>query len=155
MIGPLKRAHLAARSLADEALRRYGLTMAQYTVLRHLADSPDSSGAELARLVRVTPATMAGLLAGLEADGRIERTPDPAGGRCVLTRNTAAANELLEKVWPTIQWIDGQLLDGVAPEDREVFLRVLDSIVERHAELIAPRRLGPTPDEDKELALTR
>lgn len=145
LLGPLKRAHLAARGLADGVLRPFGLTMAQYTMLRHLADNPGISGADLARLVRITPASVAGMLAVLEQDGRVERTPDPAGGRGLLARTTPAADDLLEQVWPAIRWLEEELLRDTSDDDREAFLRVLESIVERHAELLAPPRLGPPP----------
>ncbi|WOQ17653.1 MarR family winged helix-turn-helix transcriptional regulator [Raineyella sp. W15-4] len=147
LLGPLKRAHLAVRTLADGTLRPFGLTIAQYSMLRHLADNPGISGAELARLVRITPASVAGMLSVLEQDGRVERTPDPAGGRCLLARTTPAADELLEQVWPAIQWLEEELFEGVPDADRDTFRRVLDAIVDRQAELLAPRRLGPPPTE--------
>ncbi|MCL1869307.1 MAG: MarR family transcriptional regulator [Promicromonosporaceae bacterium] len=143
LLGPLKRAHLAARSLADEVLAPHGITMAQYTLLRHLDDNPGISGAELARLVRVTPATVTAMLTGLEAHGLVERWPDPAGGRSVLTRATPPAADLLETVWPAIQWAEAQLLEGVDPEDFAAFRRVVTAVVDHHAHLTAPPRLGP------------
>ncbi|MFT4296582.1 MAG: MarR family transcriptional regulator [Micropruina sp.] len=148
VLGPLKRAHGAARGLSDEVLRPYGLSTAQYTVLRYVADHPGVSGAALARLIGVTPATMTAMLAALEKDGRVERTPDPAGGRSLQTTMTPQAEELLEQVWPALQWLEEQLLHGIDAADREAFLRVLDRIVARQAELLAPPRLGPSPQAE-------
>ena len=61
----IKRVQQSLRRLCDAALRPTGLSMAQYVALRALADHPDASAAELARLCFVTRQSLQDLLAGL------------------------------------------------------------------------------------------
>jgi DNA-binding MarR family transcriptional regulator len=50
----VKRVQQALRRRCDAALKPTGLSMAQYAALRALAEHPDASAAELARLCFVT-----------------------------------------------------------------------------------------------------
>src|SRR3990170_3911780 len=50
----IKRVQQSLRRQCDAALRPTGLSMAQYAALRALADHPDASASELARLCFVT-----------------------------------------------------------------------------------------------------
>src|ERR1700736_3728440 len=93
----LKRAHLAARALADDALAAEGLSVAQYAVLRRLDEEPGLSGAELARRCFVTAPTMNGLIASLVEAGYIERFPDPQGGRGLLAQLTGPGRDAVTR----------------------------------------------------------
>src|ERR671914_1569754 len=75
----------------DRALRReigalvapHGLTVPKYTALSILRDKPGLSNAQLARRTYVTPQSMNEVLAALEADGLIVRSPAANHGRVV------------------------------------------------------------------------
>src|SRR2546430_2924114 len=69
----LKQVQQALRAAMDEALRRQGLTSAQYAALSTLEREHGLSGAELARRCFVTPQTMNEMLGHLEAAGWVER----------------------------------------------------------------------------------
>ncbi|MGV9803769.1 MarR family winged helix-turn-helix transcriptional regulator, partial [Mycobacterium sp. NPDC003449] len=68
----LKRVQQALRRRCDAALRPTGLSMAQYAVLRALADHPQASAAELARLCFVTRQSLQDTLGGLRSGGLVE-----------------------------------------------------------------------------------
>lgn len=65
----VKRVQQSLRRQCDSALRPTGLSMSQYAVLRALADHPDASAAELARLCFVTRQSLQDLLGALRGGG--------------------------------------------------------------------------------------
>jgi DNA-binding MarR family transcriptional regulator len=77
----VKRVQQSLRRRCDVALRPTGLSMAQYAVLRALADHPDASASELARLCFVTRQSLGDLLSGLRSGGYVEDTDAPRRGR--------------------------------------------------------------------------
>lgn len=76
----VKRVQQSLRRRCDAALRPTGLSMAQYSALRALADHPDASASELARLCFVTRQSLQDLLNGLRSSGLVRATA-PARGR--------------------------------------------------------------------------
>src|ERR1700739_2005101 len=77
----VKRVQQGLRRRCDTALRPTGLSMAQYAVLRALAEHPDASAAELARLCFVTRQSLQDVLAGLRQAGLVETADAPPRGR--------------------------------------------------------------------------
>ncbi|MBX8690173.1 MarR family transcriptional regulator, partial [Mycobacterium sp. 20091114027_K0903767] len=85
----VKRVQQSLRRNCDAALRPTGLSMAQYTVLRALADHPQASAAELARLCFVTRQSLQDVLSGLRADALVEESAGPQRGRARSLQLTA------------------------------------------------------------------
>jgi DNA-binding MarR family transcriptional regulator len=78
----LKRLMHQFRHQVEERLRRStDVSFAHLVVLDQLQQEPGIPGARLARRLLVTAQTMTGLLRRLEADGAIERRPDPHNRR--------------------------------------------------------------------------
>lgn len=73
----LRRAHQAVEAVKGERLRPTGVTPAHYAALINIGHRPGLTGAELARLLGVTPQNVAGLVARLAERGLVERRPDP------------------------------------------------------------------------------
>ena len=61
----VKRVQQSLRRRSDAALRSTGLSMAQYAVLRALADHPNASASDLSRLCFVTRQSLQDVLSGL------------------------------------------------------------------------------------------
>jgi DNA-binding MarR family transcriptional regulator len=123
----IKRAQLAAKAAVDEALRPLGLSGAQYGVLRLLGETPDLSGAELARQLSVTAQSMNELLAVLVAHGYIDRKPHPTNKRIVRLRPTAAGRRASAKAATIVERVIDQMLSGLTSDER----RRLASYLER------------------------
>ncbi len=87
----VKRVQQSLRRRCDAALRPTGLSMAQYAALRALADHPDASASELARLCFVTRQSLGDLLAGLRSAGLVEDTDAPRRGRAQSLKLTGLA----------------------------------------------------------------
>jgi MarR family transcriptional regulator for hemolysin len=78
----LKRLMHQFRHQVEERLRRSSdVSFAHLVTLDQLQQEPGIAGARLARRLLVTAQTMTGLLRRLEADGAIERRPDPHNRR--------------------------------------------------------------------------
>lgn len=73
----VKRVQQALRRRCDTELRTIGLSMAQYAVLRALADHPTASASELARLCFVTRQSLQDVLRGLRNGGLVENADGP------------------------------------------------------------------------------
>lgn len=141
----LKRAHLAARSVADEALAPRGLSVAQYALLRALEAEPGLSGAELARRNYVSAPTVTGLLTTLERSGLITRVADPQGGRCLLARLTPDGHEMLRCCRLTMEWLEETLLADLGEITREQFLTALANVAHAAETVRAPAEFAPGP----------
>ncbi|GAA5072635.1 DNA-binding MarR family transcriptional regulator [Thermocatellispora tengchongensis] len=84
----IKRAEQHLIAAKHAAIAPSGLTVPQYTVLLVLSTEPGLSGAALARRCLVTPQTMSSVLATMERQGLIERTPHPRHQHVIETRVT-------------------------------------------------------------------
>jgi len=77
----VKRVQQSLRRRSDAALRSTGLSMAQYAVLRALADHPEASASELSRLCFVTRQSLQDVLSGLRSSGLVSESDRGSRGR--------------------------------------------------------------------------
>ena len=77
----VKRVQQSLRRRSDAALRSTGLSMAQYAVLRALADHPEASASELSRLCFVTRQSLQDVLSGLRSSGLVSESDRGSPGR--------------------------------------------------------------------------
>lgn len=94
VISPLRRALLAA-TRAEAGLPE--LSEAQIDVLRTLPTGAIRGPAEIAAQLRLSRPTVSNLLSSMEADGLIERGPDPSDGRRVVVRASDRALDLFDR----------------------------------------------------------
>ncbi len=117
----LKRVQQALRAAMDEALRRHGLTTAQYAALSALEAGPGLSGAELARRCFVTPQTMNEIVAHLEVDGLIARwRGDDA--RVLRAYLTASGQNLVSACHQAVEAIEERMVSELSPSERQQLL---------------------------------
>ena len=101
----LRQAYQSVEAAKDERLRPTGVTPAHYAALINIHARPGLTGAELARVLGVTPQNVTGLVGRLTDRGLVERRPNPshdhvleihltAQGRARLTAADAAVNAL-------------------------------------------------------------
>lgn len=103
---------------AEGRFRRLGLAMAQVPVLGALKDGGSMTQKELARLAQIEQPTMAQLLARMERDGLLRRTPDPGDRRSSLLSLTPAAVKKLPAAREVLTQGSTVALQGFT--DREV-----------------------------------
>jgi DNA-binding MarR family transcriptional regulator len=93
----IKRVEQALMATKKAVLSDTGLTVAQYSALLVLAQSPGLSGAQLARRCLVTPQTMATVLATLTTKGFIEREHSSVHSLVLVARLTRSGHAILRK----------------------------------------------------------
>lgn len=71
----LRLAHQSVEAAKEERLRPTGVTPAHYAALVNIHARPGLTGAELARVLRVSPQNITGLVARLTDRGLVERRP--------------------------------------------------------------------------------
>ena len=121
----------------DRALRReigalvapYGLTVAKYTALSIMRDRPGLSNAQLARRSYVTPQSMNEVLAALEADGLIVRSPAANRGRVVEVELSDRGREVLTACDRAITHMENAMLADLDEAGREQLLEALVNCV--------------------------
>jgi DNA-binding MarR family transcriptional regulator len=122
----VKRLELVIRSLMDEALRPFGLTVAQYTALTVLRHRDRLSSAQLARRSFVRPQSMHTMVLTLEERGLIERGEDPDNRRILLATLTDRGRALLSECAPPIEELEHRLVEGMSTRRRAEFRRDLE-----------------------------
>ncbi|TRW81423.1 MarR family transcriptional regulator [Mycolicibacterium sp. 018/SC-01/001] len=114
----VKRVQLSLRRRCDAALRATGLSMSQYAVLRALADHPDASAAELARLCFVTRQSLQDLLAVLRSAGLVTGATVSRPGRARALQLTSEGAELLSAAHDAVTGVDASMTDGLSATAR-------------------------------------
>ncbi|GAA4843854.1 MarR family winged helix-turn-helix transcriptional regulator [Kitasatospora terrestris] len=117
----LKLAEQAMMAAKAEALRELELTVPQYAVLLQLSEKPGMSGAQLARGAAVTPQTMAGVLANLEAKGLIVREPSELHGKVLVTRLSEPGRARLAEADARAVAVESALWSAFDDTERERF----------------------------------
>ena len=123
----------------DRALRReiaalvapHGLTVPQYTALSILRDRAGLSNAQLARRTFVTPQSMNEVIAALERDGLVARSPAANHGRVLETAVTEGGLAVLARCDEAVNEMENRMLADLGPEAREQLLKALTDCVHR------------------------
>ncbi|MFL6604202.1 MAG: MarR family winged helix-turn-helix transcriptional regulator [Steroidobacteraceae bacterium] len=123
--------------------REISLNLAQCKVLVRLEKNEGVSQARLAELTEVDAMTMVRILDRMEADGLLERRPDPADRRARCLYLTAKAKPLLDEIWRLSDATRAEVFAGIGKSERDVCISVLERI---HDNLIRLEGKG-SPDE--------
>ena len=91
----IKSAEQAMMAAKTEALRSFGLTVAQYAAMLSLYYVPEQSSAQLARAAAVTPQTMATVIAKLEQKRLVTRHPSSDHAKVLIASLTSEGEALL------------------------------------------------------------
>lgn len=123
-----------------------GITGPQRLVLKMVSQSPDMSAGELARIVRLHPSTITGILQRLVAKGLLTREADPADTRRARLRVVEHAKSLTRRSPGTVESAVQQVLRRVPPiqvaHARTVLTAIADALdgVDGSAEKRARKR---------------
>lgn len=109
----IKRVEAASKAQLETSLRDLDLTAAQYTTLSLLASAADTSSAELARRVLVTPQSMSEMIAALERKGLIERRENEANRRILHVALSAAGRSLLSEAETRVDQVEAELFSAL------------------------------------------
>ena len=130
----LDTARLAC-SLYDRALRAQlpGMTLGRCAVLIQLAQHQGFNQAALAQILDIRPITLVRLLDRLEADGFVERIPDPDDRRAHVLALTAKALPIIESIHDLNRKACGDLQLGISEAEASQLRALLSRIRTRLA----------------------
>jgi MarR family transcriptional regulator for hemolysin len=117
--------------------REIPLTLAQAKALARLEKNQGVSQARLAELAEVDAMTMVRILDRMEADGLLERRPDPADRRARCLYLTAKAKPILSEIWRLSEETRAELFAGVGKAELDLFMNVLERIHDNISKLEA------------------
>jgi MarR family transcriptional regulator, transcriptional regulator for hemolysin len=113
------------RRHADKRARIHGMTRAQWAVLARLEREPGITQSRLALLTDVEPITIGRLVDRLEANGLIERRPDPDDRRVWRLSLTAKSAVALEQIAAFRRELHEEMGDGLEGSDVAVLVKCL------------------------------
>jgi MarR family transcriptional regulator for hemolysin len=120
------------RSLLDERLRLIGQSSARMEALAAIINSPSlSAQVDIAKRLRIEGPTMTRMLDTLEADGLVERLPDPADRRTKQLRLTDEGERVLEEIFGIADELRERLLSSIAPERMDELNELLVMLIGR------------------------
>ncbi len=109
----IKRLEVASRALMETELKDLDLTPAQYTTLSMLAGQAETSSADLAKRVLVTPQSMSEMIMALDRKGLIRRKENETNRRVLEISLSPAGQALLEKADARVDAMEAALFSGL------------------------------------------
>lgn len=111
---------IAYRAMDDQVIRAmreagYQVTVAQARIAQRIAPG-GSRLTELAEQAQVTKQTASLLVAALEAEGLVERVPDPADGRARLIRFTPKGRSAADQAREVVTSVEQDWNKHLGPE---------------------------------------
>jgi MarR family transcriptional regulator, transcriptional regulator for hemolysin len=123
---------LAARvfaRLSETRLKPLGFGVGHLPVLVALQDGQARSQRDLARFARVEQPTMAQMLARMERDGLISRSPDPADGRSSQISLTETARTRMPQACAMVLDGNREALNGFTAEEATQLVDLLTRLI--------------------------
>ncbi|ATL31932.1 MarR family winged helix-turn-helix transcriptional regulator [Streptomyces formicae] len=124
----LGRAAARGRGLVADALAREGLKMWHHVVLSAVADLGPVAQAELGRSVSLDPKDVVGVINDLQAEGLVDRAPDPTDRRKNAITITDGGRRLVTRCAAAAERANDDLLAPLSAAERERFLAMLTRI---------------------------
>ena len=118
-----------SKAFADRYRAEFGLTIPEWRVLAHLAQSDQVSVREIHARVDMDKSKVSRAAARLEAQGLIEKRENPEDRRLLDMRLTAKGRELIARIVPIADAYQAQVLAQMGPEApafRAGLLRLLE-----------------------------
>ena len=110
----------------EEHARSISLTLPQCKVLVRLEKNEGVSQARLADLADLDAMTMVRILDRMEAEGLLERRPDPADRRARCLYLTAKAKPLLAEIERLGELTRSEVFNGIRKPELQTFMDVLE-----------------------------
>jgi DNA-binding MarR family transcriptional regulator len=124
-------ANLVSRSLARVYEERFGLSVPQWRVIAVLARFPGLSANAVADKTAMDKVTVSRAVAGLLAQGRVERRLDSADRRRSALRLSRRGEAVYRAIAPVALSYERDLLRGLAAEEKATLDRLLGELSRR------------------------
>jgi DNA-binding MarR family transcriptional regulator len=145
---PGHRISLAARGfarLSEARLKPLGFGVGHLPVLIALRDGVANTQRDLARFAKVEQPPMAQMLARMERDGLIRRTPDPADGRSSRIALTEQARARIPEACAVLFDGNDEALAGFTPDEAMQLSDLLGRLIANLDRIVAGGYSSPDP----------
>lgn len=107
------------RRCFDRRARPLGLTQPQWRMLAVLSKREGINQVSLADILDIQPITLTRQLDRLEANGWVERRPDPSDRRAIQLFLTAKAQPLVNQIWKVGEGVAKDMLEAIPESERD------------------------------------
>ena len=125
----LNRAARGLQRLQDKRMRSFGFGMNQIAVFHALQDNTARTQKELAQRAGVEQPSMAEMLARLERDGMVQRSPNPQDGRGSLVSLSRKARLRWPKAKSALVHVEAQVAAGLSAAEKAQFIALLQKLI--------------------------
>ncbi|HEV2269122.1 MAG TPA: MarR family transcriptional regulator [Steroidobacteraceae bacterium] len=126
----ITRARSSLLASFDTVLEPFGVTGAQFEVLKNLVRSDNETAASLCRALHYDTGSMTRMLDRLQEKGLVSRARDTGDRRLVFLRLTPAGESLIPKIRPALRRALRRHLAGFSQEEVASLKRYLGRIIE-------------------------
>jgi MarR family transcriptional regulator for hemolysin len=109
----------------EQRAKQISLSLPTCKVLANIQRNEGINQTKLTELTSLDQMAVVRILDRLEADGLVERRPDPADRRARCLYLTAKAAPTLNEIWRLAAQTRAEVFAGIAQNERDVFLDVL------------------------------
>ncbi len=131
--------------LSEARLKPLGFSVGHLPVLVALQDGRASTQRDLARFARIEQPPMAQMLARMERDGLIERTPDPVDGRMSRITLTEAAKARLPDAVAVLIQGNHEVLRDFTDEEAGLLVALLRLLIANLDRVVGAEASRATP----------
>lgn len=124
----LKRINKTMVALYTEELKKYGLTIPQFMVIREIREEPKTIG-QISKAVDLSYSTISGIIDRLEREKLVERVRDEKDRRVVWIRKTEDVAEIFAKVDLIAGEIYQRSIVGFTEEELNGIIQSLELLV--------------------------
>ena len=125
----IRRLHQIAVGIFLQETQAHGITPVQYAALQVVHNQPGIDQRTLARTIGFDTSTIGSVIDRLESRGLMQRNAHPEDRRVRLLTLTPEGQRVLEEVEPGMLRAQERMLEPLAPEQREVFMDMLRTLV--------------------------
>jgi DNA-binding MarR family transcriptional regulator len=122
--------------ILDLGAREYGMSYARGRVVAALHSMGPAQMHKLSTAVGVRPRTITGFVDALEADGWVERRPDPDDRRATIVALTPAGQTAFARLLEGYRWLARDLVSGISEAEQRRALLVIEHITARLDEAV-------------------
>ncbi|HMN81799.1 MAG TPA: MarR family winged helix-turn-helix transcriptional regulator [Burkholderiaceae bacterium] len=117
-----------SQCIAQVYRERFGLTRDEWRVLAALAAAGTVKTGDVIQSTTLEKMQVSRAVSRLQAEGLLERVPDPEDGRGWLLRLKPAGRALFQKIAPMVQAREAFLLEALDSAERAVLDRAIDRL---------------------------
>jgi DNA-binding MarR family transcriptional regulator len=147
--------NIVAGGYYERAERPFGLSLAQWTVLRTVLISPESSQADVAAACGLNVMNVSRAVAALRAKGLVEATDDPRNQRRKMLTATPIGEAIGGDLAERERLLYDHVFDGLPADEVERVDAAINQVISRLAEHPPPEPPAPSRDWRAVLAGTQ